>query len=217
MPNDKLIIFGSANQAEMMNFYFEKDTKYKIAAFVVDDECLKEDIFCDKPVIPFSQMQILYPKEEYDCFVAIGYTNQNRNRERVYSKVKKMGYYLPTYISKKATIFETLVIGDNCLVLENVTIQPFAQIGNNVCLWSGSYILHHGIVGDHCFIGSNVVAAGAVVIGRNSFVGVNSTIRDGVKIAEYSLIGAHSWINKSTIPYGVYSNKGTDMIRQEKI
>ena len=215
MKKSKLVIFGNTNQAEMANYYFKNDTDYTVDGFVVDDDYYEDDIFCGKPVIPYSQMHMKYPKEEWSCFVAIGYAEQNRVRERVYQKIKNAGYCLPSYVSTKATVFNTLKVGDNCFILEDNTIQPFAQIGNNVCLWSGNHIGHHVIIEDNCFITSHVVVSGGVVVGKNSFIGVNSSIRDHITIAEYSLIGAHSWINKSTVPYGVYSNKGTEMVREE--
>ena len=209
MKNKKLIIFGNTNQAEMANYYFENDTDYTVSGFVVDDEWFTDDIFCSKPVIPYSKMELKYPKEEWDCFVAIGYTEQNKVRERIYNRKKKTGYHLPSYISKKATVFSTLQVGDNCFILEDNTVQPFAIIGNNVCLWSGNHIGHHVVIEDNCFITSHVVISGGVIVGKNSFIGVNSSIRDHITIAEYTLIGAHSWINKSTIAHGVYSNQGT--------
>lgn len=207
----ELVIFGNTNQADMAHYYFENDSEYKVVAFVVDDEYYKESLFNKKPIIPYSKMLLEYPPEKYDCFVAIGYTKKNTIRENVYKRIKDQGYYLPTYISSKATIFNTLIIGDNCFVLEDNTIQPFSVIGSNVVLWSGNHLGHHAIIEDNCFITSHVVISGGVKVRRNTFIGVNSTIRDHIEIAEYGIIGANSWINKSTVPYGVYSNKGTEL------
>jgi NDP-sugar pyrophosphorylase family protein len=52
---------------------------------------------------------------------------------------------------------ESVGLGENCLVLEDNTIQPFASIGRNVTLWSGNHIGHHAQIRDHCFIASHVV------------------------------------------------------------
>ncbi len=211
---NKLIIFGNTNLADMANYYFEHDSNYRVDAFVVDDIVYNIDHFCKKPVVPFSVLDEEYPPTEYDLFVAIGYTNQNRTREKVYNKCKSLGYRLPSYVSSKATIFDTLKVGDNCFILEDNTIQPFAIIGDDVCIWSGNHIGHHAVIEDHCFITSHVVVSGGVHVGRNCFIGVNSSIRDHISIGDYCLIGANSWIHKSTEPMGVYSNEGTHRMKE---
>lgn len=211
---NKLLIFGNTNLADMANYYFEHDTDYQVVAFVVDDEYYSEGFFCGKPVIPFSRAKEEFTPDEYNLFVAIGYTDQNRIRERVYDRCRNLGYTLPSYISSKSTVFDTLVVGDNCFILEDNTIQPFAVIGNDVCLWSGNHIGHHAVIEDHCFITSHVVISGGVHVGKNCFIGVNSSLRDHISIGDHCLIGAGSWINKNTNPYGVYSNEGTPRMRE---
>lgn len=211
---NNMIIFGNTNLADLANYYFEHDGNYQVSAFVVDDEFYDTESFCDKPVVPFSKMLVEYPPEQYDLFVAVGYTNQNRTRENLYYRCKKMGYTLPSYVSSKATVFDTLKVGDNCFILEDNTIQPFAVIGNDVVLWSGNHIGHHAVIEDHCFITSHVVVSGGVHVGRNCFIGVNTSIRDHISIGNHCLIGAGSWIHKNTEPYGIYSNEGTKRVRE---
>ncbi len=211
---NKMIIFGNTNLADLANYYFEHDDNYHVEAFVVDDEYFEVGTFCDKPVIPFSKILEKYPPEQYALFVAVGYTNQNRTRERIYNKCKELGYTLPSYVSSKATTFDTLEVGDNCFILEDNTIQPFAKIGNDIVLWSGNHIGHHAVIGDHCFITSHVVVSGGVHVGCNCFIGVNTSIRDHISIGDHCLVGAGSWIHKNTEPYGVYSNEGTHRVRE---
>ena len=52
----KLIIFGTGQLAEIAFYYFTKDSPYKIEAFVVDDNFVKENLFQNKPVIAFSDL-----------------------------------------------------------------------------------------------------------------------------------------------------------------
>lgn len=210
---NKLVIFGNTNQAEMANYYFEHDSNFDVIGFTVDDDFVGNGKFCGKEVIPFSIIQKTFPPNQYRCFVAVGYTDQNRMRENIYLRCKEKGYVLASYISSKATTFDTLEVGDNCFILEDNTIQPFAKIENDVCLWSGNHIGHHVLVRSHSFITSHVVISGGVTIGNNVFIGVNSTIRDHIEIADYSLIGANSWINKNTEVHGIYRNMGTKLYK----
>ena len=52
-------------------------------------------------------------------------------------QAKARGYGLISYVSSKATTWPGFACGDNCFILEDNTIQPFATIGNDVVLWSG--------------------------------------------------------------------------------
>jgi sugar O-acyltransferase (sialic acid O-acetyltransferase NeuD family) len=129
----------------------------------------------------------------------------NRARESIYHQGKEKGYAFITYVSSKATIFPNAVIGENCFILEDNTIQPFTPIGNNVVMWSGNHIGHHGSIKDHVFFTSHVVLSGHCVVEPYCFFGVNATIRDYTHIAEGSLIAMGALVTKDTEPWGVYT------------
>lgn len=206
----QLIIFGAAEQAEICNFYFERDSDYKVVSFVIDDELIGASSFAGLPIIAWSEATKLYPAKDFDCFVALGYTKVNQARKLVYEKVKEAGYSCPSYLSSKAVVLNDRSVGDNCLILENNTIQPFVKIGSNTTIWSGNHIGHHSTIGNNVFITSHVVISGGVNIGDEAFLGVNATIRDHISIGRGSVIGAGTLIMKSTEPYSVYSAKSTE-------
>ncbi len=205
----KVIIFGTGEIGAIAHYYFTHDSEYIIEAFTVDDDFFKEEIYCDLPVIKFSEIEKVYPPEYFDMFIALSYSGLNTLRENKYLQSKEKGYTLVSYISSKATVWPDLLHGDNCFILENNTIQPFAKIGNNVTLWSGNHIGHHSEIGNNCFITSHVVISGGVKVDNNCFIGVNSTIRDHVHIGKSSIIGAGAWINKNTHDGEVYISKPT--------
>jgi acyl-[acyl carrier protein]--UDP-N-acetylglucosamine O-acyltransferase len=90
------------------------------------------------------------------------------------------------------------------VILEDNTIQPFTTIGNNVVMWSGNHIGHHGQIKDHVFFTSHVVLSGHCVVESYSFFGVNSTIRDYTSIAQGTLVGMASAITKETEEWSIY-------------
>lgn len=202
--NKKIVIFGYGTFAEIILQYLTDDSEYEVVAFTLDDEYIKEDTYLGLPMIPFSKVQELYPPIDYFMYVGLSYTNLNHLREDRYHEAKAKSYILPTYISSKATVLTKYPIGDNCFIFENNTIQPFVKIGNNVILWSGNHIGHHGEIQDHNFISSHVVISGQCLIKSNCFVGVNSTIAHGVTIETENLIGAGTYISKNTEPKAVY-------------
>lgn len=195
----KIVIFGAGDIAELAHFYFEKQGKFKVCAFVVDDEFCKETQFCRLPLVPLSRLTTEFPASQYGAFVAVSYAKMNRLREQKFLQLRTAGYEMVSYVSPHCTNFAA-EIGQNCFILEDNTLQPFSKIGDNVTLWSGNHVGHHSQIKDNCFITSHVVISGGVTIERNSFIGVNSTLRDHITIGEFSMIGAGTLVTKNTEP-----------------
>jgi len=204
MKNKKLVIIGNTSNARLAKFSFETDSDYEVVAFSVNSQYLKEIEFEGLPVIAFEEIESKYPPAEFEAFVAVGYTNMNKIREKLYNECKAKGYVMANYVSSHCTFLTQFPTGDNCFILEDNTIQPYVKIGNDVVLWSGNHIGHDVTIEDHNFITSHVVVSGFVTIKRNCFIGVNATIRDAITIAPETLIAAGAIIMKDTEEKGVY-------------
>ena len=200
----KLVIFGAGDIARLAHFYFTRDSEHEVAAFTVDQKYRQADTFLDLPLVPFEEVANTYAPGEYKMFVALSYARMNKLRQEKYQQAKANGYELVSYVSSRCSFLTDHPIGDNCLILEDNTIQPFVKIGNNVTLWSGNHIGHDAIIEDHCFITSHVVVSGYVRVGTRSFIGVNATLRNSITIGEQTLIAAGAIIMKDTKPKGVY-------------
>ena len=201
---NKVIIFGVLDLAELAHFYLENDSNYQVVAFTINKEFMKDTKFHGLPIVAFEDINQLYPPDEYKLFAPMTGKNMNRNRETIFLEGKKKGYSFISYVSSKATLFKGAEIGENCFILEDNTIQPFTSIGNNVVLWSGNHIGHHGKIMDHVFFTSHVVMSGHCLIMPYSFLGVNSTIRDTITIAQGSLVAMSAAVTKDTEEWGVY-------------
>ncbi len=198
MTASKLVIFGTSSQARLAHYYFCNDSDYEVIAFTVDREYMEESSFCGLPVCPFEDIVDSYHPASHAMFVALGYTDMNRIRASKYEAAKEKGYELTTYVSSRCSYLSQFEPGDNCLILEDNTIQPFVRIGNDVTLWSGNHIGHDVTIGDHVFVTSHVVISGFTVVEDYCFLGVNSTLRDDIRVARRTLIGAGAAIMKST-------------------
>ncbi|KQS31309.1 acetyltransferase [Dyadobacter sp. Leaf189] len=199
----KIIIFGVLDTAELAHYYLTHDSEHEIVAFTVNRQYIEQDTFKGLPVVAFEDVETIFSPAEYSFFAPMTGRNMNRNREAIYNEAKAKGYQFISYISSKATIFGN-EIGENCFILEDNTIQPFTTIGNNVVMWSGNHIGHHGQIKDHVFFTSHVVLSGHCVVESYSFFGVNSTIRDYTTIAQGTLVGMASAITKETEEWGIY-------------
>ncbi len=205
-----LVIFGAGDIAQLAHFYFSTDSEYKVVAFVVDPEYVKESSFCGLPLLSSEEVCTAFPPHLNEMFVAISYTKLNDVRKQKYLQARSWGYALPGYVSSKATVLNEGNIGENCFILEDNTIQPFVTIGNNVTLWSGNHIGHHSRIEDHCFIASHVVVSGRVVVGESCFIGVNATLRDHIKIGSRCVLGAGVLLLSDAEEGGVYLGSASE-------
>ena len=78
MSKHKLIVFGTAEMAEMASFYFSNDSSHEVVGFTVDDEYVSESMFQNKPVIPFSEIKKKFDPKIYKMHVALSYKNMNK-------------------------------------------------------------------------------------------------------------------------------------------
>lgn len=199
----KVVIFGTQDFAELAHYYLTNDSDCEIVAFSLTEQYLTDKSFKDLPVVPFETVEETYPPDEFSFFAPMSPSRMNRLRQEIYGQIKGKGYELISYISSRISRFNN-EIGDNCFILEDNTLQPFTNIGNNVVMWSGNHIGHHGTIKDHVFFTSHVVLSGHCTIEPNCFFGVNSTIRDGLHLAEGTLVGMSSSITKNTEEWSVY-------------
>ena len=204
MRHGKLVIIGNTTNARLAKWYFENDSSYEVSAFSVNKKYISSNVLLDKPVVPFEQLVDLYPPDKYNAFVAVGYTQMNSIREKLYYQVKKMGYVLHNYISSRCSFLTDEIIGDNNLILEDNTVQPYVKIGSNNVLWSGNHIGHDTVLYDHITVTSHVVISGYCKIGNNCFLGVNATLHNEIELSSGTLVAAGAIIKKNTSENEVY-------------
>ena len=193
----KVIIFGNSQIAETAYFYLRHDSPHDIVAFTVNQSYLTHTHFHELPVIAFEDIKTHYPPSEYSLFIPMSYRKFNKARAQKFYQAKQMGYSLISYISSKATYYNTPV-GENCFIFENNVIQPYTSIGDNCILWSGNHIGHHTKIGNHCFLASHVVIGGSVTVGEYTLMGVNATLRDNITIGAHNIIGAGALLLSDT-------------------
>ncbi len=208
-----LVIFGAGEIAQLAQYYFTIDSDYEVVAFTVDAAYIVAPEFCGLPVVPFEDVERLYPPDCHAMFVAVSYARLNALRRDKYCAAKGLGYTIASYISSRATLLNEGRIGENVFLLEDNTVQSFVTIGDNVTLWSGNHIGHHSRIGDHCFLASHIVVSGGVTIEEQCFIGVNATLRDHITIGARCVIGAGALLLENAAAEGVYIGAATERSR----
>jgi sugar O-acyltransferase (sialic acid O-acetyltransferase NeuD family) len=209
----KLVIVGDSAFAEIACEYFDRDSRYDVVAFAVEQAYLKRTELLGRPIVAFETLSEHHPRETHDVYVAIVYTRLNRLRRRLMLTAKASGYGLASYFSPHAFVWHNVRIGEHCFIFEHNVVQPFVTLGDNIVLWSGNHVGHHSRIGDNVFVSSHVVISGFCEVGDNCFLGVNTAIGNNIKVARDCWIGPGVTISKDTKEGEIYRSPETEIAK----
>ena len=104
----------------------------------------------------------------------------------------------------------SLVIGENNLIREYVTINPGTEgggsktiVGNNCLFMISSHIAHDCKIGNNVIIANNVPLGGHVTIEDSVVIGGNSAVQQFTRIGRLAMIGGMTGVLKDVIPFGL--------------
>ncbi|MDQ3551553.1 MAG: N-acetyltransferase [Bacteroidota bacterium] len=115
-------------------------------------------------------------------------------------------------------LMPTAVVGEKCIIGQNVYIDNNVIIGNGVKI-QNNVSLYNGVeIEDDVFIGPSVVFTNVInprsfierknefkktLIKKGATIGANATIICGISIGEYAMIGAGSTVTKEVKPFAL--------------
>ena len=160
-----------------------------------------------------NDLEDLYKNGIKNAFVSLGNVNITTKREKLYNRLKSIGFNLPVIVSKSANISKHVKINEGTLIGKNVIINPGVKIGRNCIINTGAIIEHDCNIGDNVNIGPGAVLSGGVEVGANSFIGARGIIIQNINIIANTLIGAGSTVTKNINESGIYVGTPTEKIK----
>lgn len=101
-----------------------------------------------------------------------------------------------------------LILGDNNIVREYVTLQPgtegggmLTRIGNKNLFMACVHVGHDGVVGDNNVFANAAMLAGHVTVGSGAIVGGLVGIHQFVRIGDSAMLGGGTMVVKDIPPY----------------
>eukprot|EP00002_Diphylleia_rotans_P031371 TRINITY_DN6512_c0_g2_i4.p1 TRINITY_DN6512_c0_g2~~TRINITY_DN6512_c0_g2_i4.p1 ORF type:complete len:251 (+),score=26.02 TRINITY_DN6512_c0_g2_i4:50-802(+) len=103
-----------------------------------------------------------------------------------------------------------LVIGEGCIIRENVTINIGTQtgggltkIGDRVLLMTGTHVAHDCQIGNNVILSNNVHLAGHVTVDDHAIIGGHCGVHQYSRIGTMAMVGGMSGVVGDVIPYGL--------------
>ena len=199
---EEIIVFGNGNISKILSTYLKK--KFNIIAYASKKKFIKSKKFNNRPIYSLEELKKKFSPKKYKIITAIGYLEMNNVRKKIFENLKSEGYNFVNYIDNSAQVPNDVMIRENNILLDNVSINPGSKIGNGNIIWSNSVISHNVRLNNFNWVSSGTVISGDTSIGNCNFFGSNSIISNNSLIANSIFVGAGALVtgkirNESTI------------------
>jgi len=201
----EIIIVGGGCLARIAIDMLEEfySDKYKIVGYVSLEKSEKiknyEYIGNDEALEKFSG-KIKYA---LNC---IGTDKSNNVRRKIYTTIISKNYKSIELIDSSARIARDAVLGNNIIIMKNVSIGISVKIGDNVIIYPNTTIDHDCIINSHSHICPGVVMAGDVKINEAVFLGIGCVISNKIEIGENAIIGAGAVVIRNIAANSIYKD-----------
>ena len=193
---EQILVLGHGGHARSLIDILERENKYQIAGYIINDNAIHDSM--DYPVIGSDEdLDYLYQNGIRNAVLGIGYLGRSDLREKLYERLKKIGFHMPIVCDPSAIMSEHAKIEEGSFIGKGAIINSGAIIGKMCIINSGAIVEHDCQVDDFSHISVGSVLCGGVHIGRASFVGANATIIQEKTIGKNSIIGAGTLIRKN--------------------
>ncbi len=192
----KIILIGTGGHLISSINLIESLNSYKIAG-LVSNSIIKKKILGYPIIGEDKDLSKIYKNITDNCCIAIGQIKNNKTRYTIFKKLKKIGFKLPTLISKSVKIDKSTSIGEGTTIFHKCVINSNVNIGSNCIINSGAIIEHDTTISDNCHISTGAILNGSVFVGKNTFIGSGTIIKNDLVIGKNCVIGMGEKIKRN--------------------
>ncbi len=193
---EDIILLGLGGHAHSVVDSIERNGKYNIIGFLDKEEMLRKR-FKDYCVLGTDdELQKYFNKGIKNAFVTIGFMGQGTIRNRLYQRLRALGYKLPNIFDNTAVISENAEFEDGIFVGKNAVVNANAKIEKMCIINTGTIVEHDCTVGQFSHVSVGSVICGNVLVKEQTLIGANATIIQGKIIGRNCIIGAGAIVTK---------------------
>ena len=189
MRQEKVIVIGTGNQAEVVIDIINQQNEYEIIGVTSLSADLEE--FCGYPVLGNdSELKKIEKNNSFKLAMGIGGYRSNHNRKRVFESLKKQGFDFINVIHPHSSISKTARLGEGISVYAGAVINTAATIEDNVILALNSSVGHHSKIGKHSLLSAAASIGANAKVGDESLIAMGARLISGIKIGEKVTVAA---------------------------
>lgn len=183
---EKIILVGYGGHAKSIADSIERGNKYQIVGYTdfVPQECKYRYLGGDEV------LEKIYEEGIHNAIIGIGFLGKGNIRERIYNKLKEIGYILPIIADPSSIVSDSAEIDEGTFIGKNAIINAEAKIGKACIINTMALVEHENIIGDFVHVAVGAVLCGQVKVGNSSLVGANATILQNRSIGDNQIVPA---------------------------
>lgn len=181
-----IILVGYGGHAKSVADCIERGNQYHIIGYTD----LKEQ---ESPYAYLGTDDVLpklFEKGIKNAAICVGYLGKGNLRERLYDKLKTIGFDLPTIVDPSAIVSSNVTVGEGSFVGKGVIINTEAKIGKSCIINTKALIEHECVVEDFAHVAVGAVLCGQVIVEKAAFIGANATVIQQKKIEQRTIVPA---------------------------
>lgn len=204
---ENILLIGFGGHCKSIIDSIENSGIYKIYGIIDIEEKFGQTYRNYKVIGTDNDLEKFYNIGIKNIFVCIGYMGNNDIRNKLYKKIKNIGFTIPNIVDSTAILANNIQLGEGIFIGKRAVLNSDVKVGNMCIINTGAIIEHESYIGDFSHISIGAILCGNVFINKNVFIGANSTIIQGINIGENSIIGANSIVIRNVLKnskcYGV--------------
>ncbi|MDK9694688.1 MAG: acetyltransferase [Sulfurimonas sp.] len=186
---EKIILIGGGGHCKSVIDVIEQQNSFVIAGIVDKKELVGTKVLGYEVIGCDDDLAELFQKYK-NALVTVGQIKSNEVRVKLFTKLKAIGYTLPTIISPFAYVSRHATVDEGSVVMHHALINASASVGKNCIINTKALIEHDVVVENHCHISTGAILNGGVLIKENSFVGSNSVSKEYITIDGFIKAGS---------------------------
>lgn len=198
---ENILLVGYGGHAKSIADCIERQGIYKIAGYTDVAQRNSDYAYLGSD----EKLQEYYDRGVKKAVIGIGYLGKGDIRERIYDKLKQIGYELPIICDPTAIISSSAYIGEGTFIGKNAVINTEACVGNACIINTKALVEHECIVKEFSHIAVAAVLCGQVQIGKAVFVGANATVIQCINIPDRSIVPAGAVVRKGYFEKGMHN------------
>ena len=183
---DDIILIGYGGHAKSVADCIEREKKYRIVGYTDLEE--HESIY--KYLGKDDILEEMYMNGIRNAAVGIGYMGKGNLREKLYKRLKEIGYNLPVISDPSSIVSTTAKIEEGVFVGKGAIINADAVVEKMVIINTKALVEHECVVREYSHVAVGAVLCGQVTVGKACFIGASATVIQGRTIKPETIIPA---------------------------
>jgi len=183
---EDIILVGYGGHAKSVADCIEQKKEYRVIGYT--------DMEMHEAPYPYlgndDVLEDYYAQGVHNAVVCIGYLGKGNIREKLYARLKKIGYNLPVIMDPSSVISESAELEEGAFIGKCAVVNAEAKIGKMTIINSMALVEHECVVEDFVHVAVAAVLCGQVHVGEAAFIGANATVIQGKNIEPRKIVPA---------------------------